>query len=299
MWNILVLVKTQTFGPPLCDATTDPAAYLYHDPNGAADTTALTAAEQAIQDMVAFNVTLPMQSMVAVRPTSVTAGEILDTVTLTYTVQDSVFAANAIALRLPIGWMPDTVNFTLPDGTSAPNSTFGALVSTDATATDPTNLQWTSVSVSDPLVATDNPESTAHVTVGIRFARRATGSSAPAIAADDVAITTATATGDAEVTLEIDSSATEPMLRGDMITVTFHNVKARELRSLEFDESGMIKDEIVVTDGIPGSMYDVSIMVDPPMQSAVSVSPTSVDQGEIVDITVTYRVQEEMLFGGQ
>ena len=56
----------------------------YHGPHG--NGMRLTTAQiKAIKDMTAFNVTLPTQSMVTVRPNSVKAGAILDTMTVTYT----------------------------------------------------------------------------------------------------------------------------------------------------------------------------------------------------------------------
>ena len=95
----------------------------------------------------------------------------------------------------------------------------------------------------------------------------------------------------------IGSSITAPMIKGDTITVTFHNVKVRDLRPRELATSEMIEDEILVTDDIAESMYDVSIMMEPLMQSDVSVNLDEVDQGDVVDITVTYIVNEDMLFG--
>ena len=134
----------------------------------------------------------------------------------------------------------------------------------------------------------------------IRFARRPTGSSAPAIAdTGDVLITTGTEMSDAEVTLVIDSSNTAPMLRGDLITVIFHKVKVRELRGIEFESADMIRDPVAVTDEIPGSMYDVSIRVLPPKPSAVTVvvTPTLVKAESKVNVKVTYVVEEDMLYG--
>ena len=41
-------------------------------------------------------------------------------------------------------------------------------------------------------------------------------------------------------------------------------------------------------------MYDVSIMVEPPMPSDVSVNLDKVDEGDVVDIMVTYVVKEKI-----
>ena len=93
----------------------DPSAVqpTFDTPLTATEIAALTAAQKTILDTVAFDVTLPTQSVVAVRPSGVKAGAPRDTVTLTYTVQDSVFAENEIKFRLPIGWGPQSIDFTL------------------------------------------------------------------------------------------------------------------------------------------------------------------------------------------
>ena len=99
--------------------------------------------------------------------------------------------------------------------------------------------------------------------------------------------------------MTIPTTNTAPMLRGDLITVTFHRVKVRDLRPFEFEDSGTIRDEVLVTDEIPGSMYDVSIRVLPPKASAVTVAvtPEPVKAESKVNVKVTYVVEEDMLYG--
>ena len=204
--------------------------------------------------------------------------------------------SHTIKLGLPAGWAPQTIG----ESGAGYNTFVGTNESPTPTVTGNTH-SWTTVH------RTSNPNTTAHITVEARFARRSDGA-APYVTGETtptstvrVAITSGTATANAEVDVTIptlpSANNPAPMLKGDKITVTFHKVQVRNLRSLELDESGTIRDKVLVGDEIPGSDYDVSIMVEPPMPSKVTVKPTSVDAGDIEDVAVTYTVQEDKLFG--
>ena len=101
-----------------------------------------------------------------------------------------------------------------------------------------------------------------------------------------------------QVTITVQGTDTNPMLNGDSFTVTYHRVQVRSLDFFEL-EDGMASDMFGVDDSIDGASYEMesTVTVMPPMPSTVSVGPTSVNQGDITDVTVTYTVNEDMLFG--
>ena len=301
-----IVFENTNYRTTAADDTTE-EDFRYHDPTNVAsaddtsvpttaDITALTTTDKAAFDAadldpVDFNVTLPTQSTVAVRPSGVKAGAPRDTVTLTYTVQDSVFEPNVITFRLPIAWMPQTIG----EMDDAGYNTFGTTFA-DATATS--GHKRTTVDTST------NPATTAHITVDARFARRPGGAKPfltdAATPLSNLTLAAVTSpTGDAEVQVTVPSDNTAPMLKGDTITVTFHKVKVRELRGIEFESTDMIRDPVLVEDDIDGSMYDVSIRVLPPKASDVSVvvTPTLVKAESKVNVKVTYVVEEDTLYG--
>ena len=290
----------------------DDPTFEYHDPSSVqanfedpltdAQIMALTDAQKATLKTVGFEVTLPTQSNAAARPPKVKAGAPIDTVTVTYVVQDQdgVFdqdtdpTDNQVDFSLPSGWMPQIIGGVDDDG----YNTFGEVFSI---VTGKTHDFWTTATAADGA----NPPTTAYITVAARFARRS-GGAKPYVSAADPPVTTViptvisgTGTSNPTVSVNIPFDNTMPLIRGDTITVTFHKVKVRELTNLEFESTDMIRDPVAVTDEIPGSMYDVSIIVLPPKPSDVTVvfTPTLVKAESKVNVKVTYVVEEDTLYG--
>ena len=68
-----------------------------------------------------------MQAAVNVRPSSFTAGELVDSVTVNYEIADAVYKANVVEIGLPAGWEPSHGN-TAVTATTDTTESFGATI---------------------------------------------------------------------------------------------------------------------------------------------------------------------------
>ena len=85
------------------------------------------------------------------------------------------------------------------------------------------------------------------------------------------------------------------MGRKDQIILTYYNVKVPDLIDVQVNaDRDPVDYQLIVTDNIIGSDYGTSavIKVEPTDLSTVSVSPPSVEDGTIQDVTVTYTAQD-------
>ena len=92
---------------------------------------------------------------------------------------------------------------------------------------------------------------------------------------------------------------TEGMENRDEITVTFVNVRVRDLVDTDFDadgrtEASKIADKLGIMDNIFGSAYNAVILVDATTPSHVSVDLGDVGAEEITDVEVTYTARDNL-----
>ena len=236
----------------------------------------------AVMDMIdvadsiigAYNVSItvrpPTQSKVTVTPTSVDAGD-TDDFTVIYEVgADKVFKDNTIEIGLPSNWTP-----AKPASSSEATETaksFGDKVLAKAppgmkrTSTSYVVLEYKFKEDDMTMITGHNPTPTA--------AQIAAGASSAFLDVDFP-------TFNAFLTIPV----TGGMVKGDKITVTFHNVMIELLEQTEIE-----KTFFTVSDLISGSDYASSTMIEviPPKLGNVTVTPDAVTAEAIEKLTVRY-----------
>ena len=204
-----------------------------------------------------IKVSLPEQSTVTVKPSSVKSEAVKDII-VEYEVEATRYGGNSIRIDLPGDWEPAYGD--------------GSYVIDDIDL-----MASPKVDKVTSLAAGDDKTETSYVTVEYDAAR---GSAA----------TGALVFADAEI---VEVVVAGDMMIGDTVTVTFHNLEVEEVTAV--DEGKAYKSaQLTVSDDVVGSDYtaDTVIMVTPPTLSEVSVDPTSVTAEALKDIEVTYAVQD-------
>ena len=194
-----------------------------------------------------------------------------------YTVQDAVAGDNMVMIALPVGWEPAY----RPSGSNADDivSDFGA----------------------DLLVA-EPPDASMMVSYAVLTTTLATNTATPVSLVDGVlnlgeSTIIAATNHAATITARAPTGERVSMEKNAQVVVTYFNVKVPPLSANELTaDRDPVDNQFTVTDSIigPTTKYDAKavIMVRPQQLSTVSASPPSVEDGTIVDVTVTYTAQD-------
>ena len=240
-------------------------------------------------------------AVVTVGPNEVTAQEVINSVTVTYTITGAAIdAENVITVGLPTNWAPAYAN----DGTADGTASFGSFTGTtgdidldgDSTATPPEKA----IRGVSSLPARTSSRTASYVVV--TYLTRVTGSAVEG----DVSISgnTVTVTKDAE---DGDDATPDVMAVGDKVIVIFHNVMVRPMTTADLDANGdrdpdrdpdmvAIIDSAITQDPDDNDFGDATdIQVNHRAMSNVSVSPPSVKTESTANVVVRYTVNEAVI----
>ena len=205
----------------------------------------------------------PTQSVVRIVPNTVKSEQELDTVRVTYEMEDPKLGSNRVEIGLPDGWK------------SKHDDGFGSIENIVLTAG--ANKMTRVSSLPSPLPVGETASTLSYVTVSYSAARDSKATGAAVIIEDYAVIVNVS--GD--------------MAENDKITVTFHNVMVEKV--MEGDEGKQYKSAyFTVGDLVVDSDYEAAseVKVSPPPPSSVTVTPTTVQASTVRDVTVTYVITD-------